>query len=110
MATQHRDILYNLHLSKNKEIVVQIKLRHQVQPILTTVEDVVNDIIVVKAVNLHGVSLPRTSFYIDEIETVKCMRVFYNTPIYVKLRNIKSSIREMQGKISSLANENMEAV
>jgi hypothetical protein len=110
MANQHRDLLYNLHLSKNKEVVIKIKLRHQNDPILTTVEDVVNDIIVVKAVNLHGVSLPRTSFYIDEIESAKCMRVLYNAPLYVKLRTIKANIRDMQGRFASLSGEKIEIV
>jgi hypothetical protein len=110
MTTGSRNIRYNLQLSKNKGVVIKIKLRHQENPILTTVEDIVNDIIVVKPVNLHGVSIPRTSFYVDEIEDAKCMRIFYNAPLYVRLRNIKSNIRIIQDKIQALAQGSLESV
>jgi hypothetical protein len=109
MAFSRNEILRVLNLSKSKEMAVSIKLRHQDDCIVTSVEDLVNDIVVVKPVNLHGVSLPRTSFYLDEIETVKSMGIFYNAPLYVHLRTIKSNLKNIQERIAFINRERIES-
>jgi hypothetical protein len=109
MALTKSEILYTLHLSKNKGIAISIKLRHQESSIVTSVEEVINDIVVVKPVNLHGVSLPRTSFYLDEIEHVKSMKILFNAPLYVHLRNLKANIKSMQERMTWMSHEKVES-
>lgn len=109
MAFTRNEILRVLNLSKSKGIAVRIKLRHQDDCIVTSVEDLVNDILIVKPVNLHGVSLPRTSFYLEEIETVKSMGIFYNAPLYVHLRAIKSNLKNIHERMALINHARVES-
>jgi hypothetical protein len=108
MSGNKEEILATLLLSKNQGLTIHLRLRHQPDVIITTVLDVRGDIIMVKAVDLPGVSLPRTSFYIDEIESVRCPRILYNAPLYTKLAHIRESIRNIQEKISRATHEYVE--
>jgi hypothetical protein len=100
MSGVRSEIFATLQLSKNQGLTVHLRLRHQQGVVTTTVLDVRGDIIMVKPVELPGVSLPRTSFYIDEIDSVRCPRILYNAPLYTKLSHIKENIRLFQEKIS----------
>jgi hypothetical protein len=105
MSATRNEILHTLQQSKKGGLTINIKLRHQEEQIVTTVEDIFEDIIIVKQVMLQGVTMPRTSFYIDEFESVRCPRILYNAPLYTNLRRISANIKGMSEKMAKIAME-----
>jgi hypothetical protein len=98
MTGSSNEILRVLQQSKKRGLTVHIKLRHYSGEVITTVEEIYDEIIVVEPVMLRGVSIPRTSFYIEEIESVRCPRILYNAPLYTGFMKLKSSLRNMREK------------
>jgi len=81
--------------SCDHHLSLYIKLRHQPGQLLTVVREIHGDIIIVEPVTLRGVEFPRTSFYIEEIETATLAKVFSNATLYAKLRDLKGNIRSL---------------
>jgi hypothetical protein len=100
MSGKRSDIICNLHLSKNKGVMIRIRLRHHDGEVVTVIRDIINDIIVVKPVHLVGVSIPRSSFYIDEIESVTCLKYLNNGPLYARVQNLRESLKNIPEKLS----------
>jgi hypothetical protein len=84
--------------SCDHHLSMYIKLRHQPGEILTVARQIIGDIVIVEPVSLQGVELPRTSFYIQEIESVTLAKVFHNATLYAKLRDLKGNIRSLLSK------------
>jgi hypothetical protein len=101
MSPLKTDILNFLKKSLQQNLTVYLKLRHQQGEVMTVVKEIVNDdVIIVDAVTLPGLELPRHSFYLDEIEHVAFARIFFNATLYAKLRDVKGNIRSLQEKLT----------
>jgi hypothetical protein len=102
MSATKNEILSTLQNSQKRSLMVMIKLRHQREIVYTTVEAIENDIVIVKPVQLQGVSLARNSFYMEEIEHVKCPEILFNAYLYTQLAKIQISLSNTREKVARI--------
>ena len=89
MSHDRNEIQKILQQSEKDGLIVELKLYHSNAKVTTIIEKIVGDVILVKPVSFDGLPVPRGSFYIDEIESVACLRIFFNAALYTKLNKLK---------------------
>jgi hypothetical protein len=99
MSAIKNEIFKTLENSQKRGLMIMMKLRHQREIVYTTVVAIENGIIMVKPVQLHGVSIPRTSFYIEEIEQVRCPQILFNAYLYTQLAKMQISLSNGREKV-----------
>jgi hypothetical protein len=94
MSTDRNEILKVLQQSEKDGLIVDLKLFHSNFKVTTIIEKIVGDVILVKPVSFDGLPVPRGSFYVDEIQSISCPRIFFNASLYTKLNKITSNLRQ----------------
>lgn len=97
-----REMLEKLHDYLRRQIFISVYLRDEEKPLLVAVDDIGIDFISVKPWTLHGNYVERRIFYLHEIGKVLPLKARYNDPFFVKLRNIKSTIRKIRTDMDRL--------
>ena len=72
MQNRH-DILQQLITCKSRGKSIRLKITHEQSPFVADVDDILTDreVVKLKPVDAHHAALRRTSYYVDEIETVE---------------------------------------
>ena len=96
------EIISDLTESKNKGHAIGIKLKTPDTLIVTAVEHISKKSFLVKPYCLYGDIIPQTEILFNNVQDVKLLRVYYEDPFYVRLRNIKSNVRTIKNNINKL--------
>jgi hypothetical protein len=88
--------------------VLKIKLKDAKNPVITAVDKVVNNDIVLKTTCLYGYPLEKRMITLDEIESIQRYKTYFDSPLFAKLRFIKNNISELRTRIKTLGGEPAE--
>jgi len=68
-----QDILQQLITCKSRGKAIRLKITHEQSPFVADIDDILTDkdVVKLKPVDAAHASLRRTSYYVDEIETVE---------------------------------------
>ena len=90
------DILNDVLLSAKTHCVLKIKLKNVPNPVITAVEKVNENEILLKPTCLYGYELKKRAITLPEIEEVKRYKTNFHSPLFEKLRFIKNNISEIR--------------
>jgi hypothetical protein len=93
-----RDILF----SAQTNCVLKIKLKHAKNPVITAVDNVLKNQIILKPTCLYGYEIRRRSIKLIDIESVTRYRTNFDHPMFVRLRFIKNNIAASRYDLKSL--------
>jgi hypothetical protein len=100
-----RDIL----LSANTNCVLKIKLKNAENPIITAVDKVLKNKIILKPTCLYGYKLKKRTISLLEIESIIRYHACFNQPLFVKLRYIKNHISDMRNNRESFNSRHVKS-
>jgi hypothetical protein len=100
--------LSDLQASADTGCVLKIKLRDVKNPVITAVDKLVNDDIVLKPTCLYGYPLEKRMITFEDIESVKRYKTYFDSPLFTKLRFIKNNISALRTRITTLGGERSE--
>jgi hypothetical protein len=89
-------ILKALISSKKTGRVVGIRLKKKAKPIVTAVDDLNDHVVQVKESTCYGQTISNRNIPLKDIETVRCFNSYFEDPMFVRLRNLKNSIRKIR--------------
>jgi hypothetical protein len=93
-----KDILASAHTN----CVLKIKTRGDVNPVITAVDRVLKNKIILKPTCLYGFPVKKQTITLMEIESVARYHANFNHPLFVKLRFIKNNIASIRNNMASL--------
>ena len=96
-----KEIFRDILMSAQTNCVLKIKLRNVPNPVITAVDRVLKNKIILKPTCLYGYKINKRSVTLLEIESVTRYKTAFDNPIFEKLRFIKNNI--------SAIRENFEA-
>jgi hypothetical protein len=91
-----KEIFKDILASAQTNCVLKIHLKNVPNPMITAVERVNQNQIVLKSTCLYGYRLPRRKIKLLEIESVKRYKTHFDNPIFQKLRFIRSNFSEIR--------------
>jgi hypothetical protein len=92
-------MLKELRNSEKTGRVVRIRLRKKRKVLVTAVQEVNSRVITVKAFTLYGRTIPNRTILMEEIESVRSFNSHFDDPMFVKLRDLKNSIRKIRAAV-----------
>lgn len=98
-----KDILASAHTG----CVLKIKLRNMPKPIITAVDHVARNKIVLKPTCLYGYRLRKRNITLLEIESVVRYNTYFNHPLFENIRFIKDHIAELRKDFRTCSHEAM---
>jgi hypothetical protein len=97
MRLSYSQIIADLLKSKKRGNIVALKVKGTEKPMLTAVNDVkANRIVTINQVSVYGSQIDNYLFHIEDIESLKVYSALYMDPVYVRIRQLKSSIDEIK--------------
>lgn len=96
------DSFSDIQASANTGCVLKIKLKDAKNPIITAVEKISGDDIVLKTTCLYGYPIEQRIIRMAEIESIKRYKTSFDSPLFTKLRFIKNNISELRNQFKSL--------
>jgi hypothetical protein len=99
-----KDIFGDILLSAQTNCVLKIKLRNVVNPVITAVDKVSKNKIVLKPTCLYGYKIKKRTLTLLDIEAVTRYRTNFNSPLFEKLRYIKNNISSIRKNFQPLQN------
>ena len=105
MMKSKKDILKDVLMSAKTHCVLKIKLRDKVNPVITAVEKVSRNQILLKPTCLYGYKLEKRTITLAEIEGVTRYKANFHHPLFEKLRFIRNNISQIRNNFSELHNE-----
>ncbi len=100
-----KDIFKDILISSETSCVLKIKLRGASNPIITAVEQVRNNQILLKPTCLYGYRLRKRNIQLPDIEDVTRYKTNFNSPLFRKIRYIKNNIAEMRQDFHAFSDE-----
>lgn len=97
-----KEIFKDILLSAETDCVLKIKLKNIKNPIITAVDRVIQNKIILKQTCLYGYRLRKRTITLLEVESVSRYHAQYNHPMFVKMRFIKNHIGELRNNFESL--------
>jgi hypothetical protein len=90
-------ILRDLFKSKSSGHVISLKVKGYSKTVLTAVEEVkANRIVVLNPVSVYGSALEEHILHLEDIETSRVYSARYYDPVYVRIRELKNSIDQIR--------------
>jgi hypothetical protein len=105
MMKTKKDILKDILLSAQTHCVLKIKLKNTPTPVITAVEEVNKNQIVLKPTCLYGYQLKKRDITLPEIEAVTRYKTNFHHPLFEKLRFIKNNISEIRNNFGRIKQE-----
>jgi hypothetical protein len=102
MMETKQEILKDVLLSAQTHCVLKIKLKAAPNPVITAVEKVNKDSIVLKQTCLYGYQLEKRAITLPEIEAVTRYKTNFHHPLFEKLRFIKNNISEIRNNFGRM--------
>ena len=96
-----KEILKEVLASAQTQCVLKISLKNTPNPVITAVDKVSKDQILLKPTCLYGYPLPKRKITLPEIEAVTRYKTNFNHPIFKKLRFIKNNISDIRNNFDA---------
>ena len=97
--TSENKIMKALLHSKKTGRVVGICLKKRSKLLVTAVEEIDSLSVTVKESTFYGQLIARRNIRIDDIESVRSFNSYFEDPMFVRLRNLKLSIRKIRSAL-----------
>lgn len=97
-----KEILQDILISAETKCVLKIKLKGVENPVITAVERVGKNRIILKLTCLYGYTLEKRSISLTDIEAVTRYKTRFNHPLFEKLRFIRNNISDIRRNFGSL--------
>jgi hypothetical protein len=97
-----KEIFKDVLISAQTGSVLKIKLRDSPNPVITAVDHISKNKIVLKPTCLYGYPLKKRNVTLLEIESVVLYKTYFNHPLFEKLRFIKNNIAELRKNFGTL--------
>lgn len=89
-------------ISARTGCVVKLKLKDIANPVITAVESVSNNTIVLKPTCLYGYPLKKRTVTLSDIEQVKRYKTYFDHPLFERIRFIKNNISSVRTNLELL--------
>ena len=97
MTNSYEKILKDLFRSKGLGNVVALKVKGNEKTVLTSVEDVKgNRIVVLNPISVYGMPIHESVLHLEDIESIRVYNARYTDPIYVRIRELKDNIDQIR--------------
>lgn len=100
-----KEIFKDILISAQTNCVLKIKLKKFRNPVITAVDHISKNKIVLKPTCLYGYRLKKRNITLYEIESVTRYQAEFNHPIFERIRFIRNNIRELRRDLSTSARE-----
>jgi hypothetical protein len=100
-----KEIFKDILISAQTDCVLKIKLVNHANPVITAVDHISKNKIVLKPTCLYGYKLKKRNITLLEIGQVTRYKTQFNHPLFEKLRFIKNNISQIRRNIGSFADE-----
>lgn len=100
-----KDIFKDILISAQTGSVLKIKLRDSETPVITAVDHISKNKIVLKPTCLYGYPLKKRNITLLEIESVIRYKTHFDHPLFEKLRFIKNNIPTLRRDFGSLGED-----
>ena len=97
-----KEIFKDILMSAQTGSVIKIKLRDTENPLITAVDHISKNRIVLKPTCLYGYRLKKRNITLLEIESVILYKTHFHHPLFEKLRFIKNNISELRKNFGTL--------
>jgi hypothetical protein len=98
-----KDIFKEILISAETGCVLKIKLRNEKNPVITAVDKVFKNRIVLKPTCLYGYKLTTRTIGLANIETVTRYKTNFDNPMFAKLRFIRSNIGVIRNGLTAIS-------
>jgi hypothetical protein len=105
-----KEIFKDILISAQTGSVVKIKLRDAKNPLITAVDHISKNKIVLKPTCLYGYCLKKRNITLLEIESVILYKTNFHHPLFEKLRFIKNNISELRKNFGTLQEDPSHAL
>lgn len=89
---KYKIYLQDILLSAQTNCVLKIKVKGVINPIITAVDTVLENEIILEPTCLYGYNLEKRRISFSEIESVTRYRTRFSNPLFVKMRYVKNNI------------------
>jgi hypothetical protein len=97
----YEKIMSDLFKSKKTGNIISLKLKGCDRNILTFVQEVkTNRIVVLNPVTVYGSTLDECIFHLEDIENCRVYSSRYHDPIYVRIRELKKRIDQIRKSLN----------
>lgn len=96
-----KEIFKDVLISAQTNCVLKLKLKDTPNPVITAVDHISKNRIVLKPTCLYGYRLKKMSVTLLEIESVTRYNTHFNHPLFEKLRFIQNNISSIRKDFSS---------
>lgn len=100
-----KEIFKDILISAQTNCVLKIKLKNLENPVITAVDHLSKNKIVLKPTCLYGYRLKKRNISLAEIESVTRYQTQFNHPLFEKLRFIKNNIADLRKSLDTFSQE-----
>ena len=97
-----KEIFRDILLSAETNCVLKIKIKNVPNPVITAVERIRKNNIILKPTCLYGLKLKKRTLTLLEIEGITRYRTHFDSPLFEKLRYIKTNISAARQNLAHL--------
>ncbi len=97
-----KEILKDILISAETGCVVKLKVKDIANPVITAVENVSDETVVLKPTCLYGYPLIKRNVRLSDIEYVKRYKTYFNHPLFERMRFIKNNISSVRRNLELL--------
>lgn len=90
------EILNDILISAQTGCVLKLKLRHEKNPVITAVDKVAGNKVVLKPTCLYGYRIKTRTVALPDIETVTRYKTCFDAPLFAQLRFVKNNIGQIR--------------
>lgn len=99
------EILKEILVSAKTSCVLKIKLRNEKNPVITAVEKVLKNKIILRPTCLYGYEIKTRTITLTDIQTVIRYKTNFDNPLFAKLRFIKNNIGVIRNDFEAMGKQ-----
>jgi len=96
------EMMKDMVVSAETGCVVKLKLKDITNPVITAVESINDNAIVLKPTCLYGYPLKKRNITLADIEHVKRYKTYFNHPLFERIRFVKNNISSVRKNLELL--------
>lgn len=100
-----KQIFKEILASAETNCVLKIKLRREKNPVITAVEKVMKNQIILKPTCLYGYEIKKRTIALTDIETVTRYRTSFDNPMFARLRFIRNNIGAIRKDFTAISRQ-----
>ena len=97
-----KEIFRDILISAQTNCVLKIKLRNEPNPVITAVDRVLKNKIILRPTCLYGYRLRKRTITLLDVESVTRYRTRFDNPLFQKLRYIRNNISAIRQNLTDL--------